>query len=76
MSYRYPREHRCSKCDFECKYGPDDPFPAPILSEGPVCPQCYANFLRDHCGVMVDKKDAASPERGSLPGAATRNFYR
>ena len=62
------RPHQCPRCGFECDYGPHDPFSAPVLSEGPVCPQCFANFLRDHCGVMQNKQDKAPPERGTLPG--------
>lgn len=75
MTYIIPRPHRCPKCDYECTYGPHDSFGAPVLNDGPVCPQCYANFLRDHCGVMIDKRDKAPPERGSLPGAAIQSTY-
>lgn len=76
MVYLIPQDYHCPKCGYECKYGEHDPFQAPILAEGPVCPQCYANFLRDHCGVMVNKRDAAPPERGALPGAFVQNGYR
>jgi hypothetical protein len=70
--YLIPQKHRCPKCGFECSYGPHDPFPAPVLSEGPVCPQCYANFLRQHCGVM-QRGDA--PDKEGLPGAVVQSYF-
>lgn len=74
--YLTPRQYRCQKCGFECQYGEHAPFPAPILSEGPVCPKCYADFLREHCGVMASvEKFPAAPTLEKLPGASVRNFY-
>lgn len=65
----------CPKCSFETLYGPHDPFDAPVLSEGPICPRCYANFLREHCGVMVNQgpKGNYYKEPEKLPGTTIQN---
>jgi hypothetical protein len=75
--YQIPLEHVCPKCGFEAKYGPHDPFPAPVLSEGPICPKCYADFLRQHCGVMRYEGPTGPGYKGpeKLPGASIKNSY-
>lgn len=72
--YLVPQPYRCPKCGFESNYGPHDPFGAPVLSEGPVCPQCYANFLRKYCGVMAPEKVGFTSGEKE-PGANVQNTY-
>jgi hypothetical protein len=75
--YVYPQEVKCPRCEFTCTYGPSDPFHAPILSEGPICPKCYADFLRQHLPVMehTDTRAPRVADREKRPGAGIRNFY-
>lgn len=55
--YIYPQPHKCPKCGYASNYGPHDDFAAPVLIEGPICPNCYAIFLRANCGVMAPQAD-------------------
>lgn len=73
--YLMPQPFQCEKCGFECNYGEHDPFGAPVLSEGPICPKCYADFLRAHCGVMRYTHSKSGPQE-KLPGAHIQSRFR
>ncbi len=54
-------QHQCPRCGHEEPFTPDEwrggfTIVQPDGSERPICPHCFALFLRDHCGVMQPVK--------------------
>ena len=64
MGYILPAKHRCDYCGFEMFYTRDQMYvglPLAAAAEpgtppDPVCPKCWSEFIRKHCGILKLKQ--------------------
>lgn len=51
--YFIPQKHVCPKCSFEMEYSEHHhPYGTPVITDGPICPKCYGQWLKDNFPVM------------------------
>jgi hypothetical protein len=50
--YYLPQPMICPRCGYEGRHSQHET-PAPITTNGLVCPQCYAAMLERECGLLV-----------------------
>jgi predicted RNA-binding Zn-ribbon protein involved in translation (DUF1610 family) len=49
--YFLPMPMRCPKCGHTGNYS-IHATPGPVLDDSVICPECYKDMIREHCGVM------------------------
>lgn len=65
--YLTPQPYKCDRCAHEFQWSPHDHHPAPVIDDEPLCPVCYANFLRAHVGIGKCTVDWGANARAPKP---------